>query len=96
MCVLLQFLSLPLEVYSTAEYSEVIQTKDNSAPITKVGAYTWYIFKAEVIFLIQKAYYASTDRYDETPYYNPADQEDQLYSQLRQESIKAITKDDIE
>ena len=32
----------------------------------------------------------------ETPYYCPASKEEELYSQLRQENIKAIPKDEIE
>ena len=32
----------------------------------------------------------------ETQYYSPASKEEELYSQLRQEKIKAIPKDEIE
>lgn len=32
----------------------------------------------------------------ESPYYVPASQEHELYSQLRQEKIRAIVKDEIE
>ena len=32
----------------------------------------------------------------ETPYYSPASKEKELYSQLRQEKIKAIAKHEIE
>ena len=32
----------------------------------------------------------------EAPYYTPASQEEEIYSQLRQEKIKAIPKDEIE
>ena len=52
MCILLQFLSLPLEVYSTAEYSEVIQAKgDYSAAVMHTPD---TFSKAELsLFLIQ-------------------------------------------
>ena len=46
------------------------------------------------VVIFHKASVASSDY--EVPYYTPANLEDELYSQLRHEKIKAIQRKDIE
>ena len=80
------------------EYTEVVDISQDmtSVSFAKVLYYTTesreYILWE--LWLFHKASVASSDY--EVPYYTPANLEDELYSQLRDEKIKAIQRKDIE
>ena len=108
--LLLQFSHPPLEFYSTSEYSEVLQMSqsycNNDYPAIMKEVY-WYIHnktthnifsnKHNVMLPNMQAQTSASGPGDyESPYYTPASQEQELYSQLRREKIKAIPKEEIE
>ena len=80
------------------EYTEVVDISQDmtSVSFAKVLYYTTepHEYILWELWLFHKASVASSDY--EVPYYTPANLEDELYSQLRDEKIKAIQRKDIE
>ena len=81
----------PLEFYSSAEYSEVITlSSENFSVSYKVCRPLDNETKGRMFF-----YRRRTVVLRHRTSYTPASQEEEIYSQLRQEKIKAIPKDEL-